>query len=297
MLNALLLARRNILLYLRDKTGVFLSFLSVIILVVLYALFIFQLNLNGITDALVKEGIDPVEHDVSYFINVWVFAGIVMVATVTTGLGGLVSYVDDRVSGRFMEFIVMPVQRWQIVAGYYLSSLTVAFSMGSFALWGGWGVIWLMEGDAPHLGQILQAWGWAFVCAAGFAAFNAMMVTFCSTIGSFVTLSTIMGGMIGFLAAAYIPENMMPKGVVTFINCLPFAQAAALPRRALATQALDQAAQQSDVFIRGLRKAYGFDLEVGSAVTPAWLSWGMLVALIVICGTIATVQLHRRIGR
>jgi multidrug/hemolysin transport system permease protein len=297
MTNALLLARRNIQLYLRDKTGVFLSFLSVIILVVLYALFIFQLNLNGITDALTQQGITPVEHDVSYFINVWVFAGIVMVATVTTGLGGLVSYVDDRVSGRFTEFIVMPVQRWQIVAGYYLSSLAVAFAMGSFALWGGWGVIRIMEGQAPSLIQILQAWGWAFVCAAGFAAFNAMMVTFCSTVGSFVTLSTIMGGMIGFLAAAYIPEHMMPKDVVSFINSLPFAQAAALPRRALATDAMEQAAQHSDVFIKGLRESYGFDLLVGSTQLPGWLSWVTLLALIAICGTIATIQLHRRIGR
>ncbi|MDR0990009.1 MAG: hypothetical protein LBL92_01385, partial [Propionibacteriaceae bacterium] len=284
-------------LYWRDKAGVFLSFLSVLILVILYALFIFKLNLTGITDALVDEGITVEPGAVSYFINVWVFAGIVMVSTVTTGLGGLGGYVDDRVSGRFTEFVVTPVSRWQIIVGYYLSALAASFIMSSVVLWGGWGIIYLMEGQAPNILQILQAWGWAFLCAAGFSALNCMFVTFLSTVGAFVTLSTIIGATIGFLAAAYIPEHMMPTGVVNFINVLPFAQAAALPRRALATDALNAASGQSPVFIETLRESYGFDLLVGGYTLPNWLPWAVLLALIAICGTIATIKLRHRIGR
>jgi multidrug/hemolysin transport system permease protein len=308
MYNALLLAQRNLRIYLRDRTAVFLSFLGAIILVLLYILFIFKLNMNGITDEMDKQGIPYTEKDISYFINTWVVAGIVFVTTVTTGLGALAGYVDDRVTNRFTEFVVMPIQRWQIVLGYYLSGLTASFGMATFVLLGGWGAIFAMEGHAPSPLNILYAWGLTFVCSAAFTALNIFLVTLTASLGAFVSLSTITGTMIGFLAAAYIPEHMMPNAVSKAINVLPWAHGASLIRQALAVGPLETvcAGDNTGLFIKQMRLSYTMDLYTSGSIgtmdaesfnLPHWVSPVYLVALTVVCGTLAVIRLNRRIGR
>ncbi|MDR1265641.1 MAG: ABC transporter permease [Propionibacteriaceae bacterium] len=291
----LLLARRNLTIYLRDKTGDFLSVLAALILLARYVLFLHQLNAEGIARTLDEQGLPYVTQDVDYFINCWVFAGIVMVTTVTTSLGALVGYVDDRSTGRFTEFVVMPVKRWQIVGGYYLSCLCSAFCMSSVVLAVGWGLIRVLHGQAPSPMAVLASWGWTLLCAAGFSALNCLLITFISTTGAFVALSTITGTMVGFLAAAYIPATMIPVDVRNVINVLPFAQAAALLRRSLAGDALLDVSQGSHAYAVKLRESYGFDLQVGSATLPDWLPMLVLAAMILVCGALATWQLRRRI--
>ncbi|MDR1077364.1 MAG: ABC transporter permease [Propionibacteriaceae bacterium] len=295
MTNMLLLARRNLTIYLRDRTGVFLSFLAAFILLALYVLFLHQLNADGIVRALDEQGLPYSKDDVDYFINCWVFAGIVMVTTVTTSLGALVGYVDDRSTGRFTEFVVMPVKRWQIVGGYYLSALCSAFGLSSVVLAFGWGLIRVINGQTPSPLAVLTAWGWTLLCAAGFAALNCLIITVASTTGAFVALSTITGTMVGFLAAAYIPATMIPIHVRNVINVLPFAQAAALLRRSLAGDALLEVSQGSREYAAILRESYGFDLQVGSVTLPDWLPVAVLAAIIVVCGSLAVWQLRRRI--
>jgi len=299
MYNALLLAQRNLRIYLRDRTAVFLSFLGAIILVLLYILFIFKLNLNGITDEMDKrgleEGVNYQEDAIGYFINTWVFAGVILVTVATTSLGGLVGYVDDRVTGRFTEFVVMPIKRWQIVAGYYLSSLAAAFGTSSAILWGGWGVIRLLAGQAPSFLRVLEAWGAVFLVAASFAAFNVMIVSFVSTLNAYTAESTIMGGMIGFVTAAYLPEHMIPLHVRNVINCLPFTHAALLVREPLVSDAIDTVANGSASFRTALRWEYGLDLPVGRVLVPAWIPPVYLVVLVVVCGVVAVWSLRRQI--
>ncbi|MDR1513444.1 MAG: ABC transporter permease [Propionibacteriaceae bacterium] len=301
MTNSLLLARRNLMLYYRDKTNVFLSFLGAIILFALYVLFLHALNFDGIVDKLDDRGIEYDAEDVSYFVSVWVYAGIVMVTSVTTGLGALVGYVDDRTSQRFSEFVVMPIKRWQIVAGYYISSFTAAATMSTAILGLGWGVIWLLHQQAPGPLRILQAWGFVLFGAAAFSAFNIFLISLVNTVSAFVTESTIMGGMIGFAAAAYIPENMMPDRVRDIVNLLPFAQAAALIRRPMSGDAADVVARGSPTFRATLRQNYGLDLPLGPVfdldpiLLPWWLPIVELTAMTVICGAIAIWKLNRRI--
>jgi multidrug/hemolysin transport system permease protein len=295
MTNAVLLAQRNLKIYLRVKTAVFLSFLGAIILFALYLLFLHTLNNDGIQDSLDNNEIAYNPDDVSYLVWAWVFAGIVVITAITTGLGALIGYVDDRDTGRFVEFAVMPIKRWQIVAGYYLSSLAAAFGTSSAILWGGWGIIRLLAGQAPSFLRILEAWGAVFLVAAAFSAFNVMIVSFVSTLNAYTAESTIMGGMIGFVTAAYLPEHMIPLHVRDVINCLPFTHAALLVREPLVSDAIDQVAGNSVAFSSALHWEYGLDLPVGGIRFPHWVSPVYMAVLIVVCGAVAIWSLRRKV--
>jgi multidrug/hemolysin transport system permease protein len=298
MKNALLLARRNIIIYWRDRTGVFLSFLAAGILLLLYVVFLHKINVDGILLTMLLEAADPKivpRADADYFINSWVYSSIVSVTTVTTGLGALVGFVDDRISGRFNEFVVMPIRRWQIVAGYYIASVAVAFVMTTIILFGGWGLLWIISGAGPEPAGVLQAWGWVLLLSSAFSAMSCFLITFVRTTGAFTSLSTIVGTMIGFVTASYIPGTMLPEKVLDALNLLPFAQATSLIRRSLTSPALDHLSQGSGYWYQRISDHYGFSLVVNGQVLPEWVPVVSLGAMIIVFGALAIVTLHRRI--
>ena len=120
-----LLTGRNLRIFFRDRSGVFFSLLSALLLYGLYALLLSNLQVNTLTEQLPSAHPD----DIQWFVNVWVFAGITMITTVTTGLASLGVFVDDRGSGRFSDFVVAPLRRWQLIVGYVVSSFIVSMIM------------------------------------------------------------------------------------------------------------------------------------------------------------------------
>ena len=101
------IVRRNLRLFFRDRMNVFFSLLGAIILFVLYTLFLARLQIDGLGETFP----DATEQEIRAFVDSWMFAGIVMLTTITTGLGALASLVEDGESGRFRDFLVSPVRR------------------------------------------------------------------------------------------------------------------------------------------------------------------------------------------
>jgi multidrug/hemolysin transport system permease protein len=274
---------------------VFLSFLGAIILLFLYVLFLQRLNVDGIKSYLNGYRVAYEVPAVSYLVSVWVYAGLILVTCITTGFGALVGYVDDRVSGRFAEFVVMPVKRWQIMAAYYVNSVFAAMLVSTAIILLGWGVVRLVAGQAPTPVQVGQAWLWAVFCSLAFSALSLFLVSLASSLSAFVTESTIIGGLIGFVTAAYLPENMIPDRVRDVINVLPFVQGAALIRDPLVTDAVAQVAGPEGVYNDFLSSAYGLRLELGSTVLPEWTPIASLIGLVVVFGPLSVLMLRRKI--
>ena len=121
---------RNLRLYFRDRLGVFFSLLAAIILFLLYTLFLGNLQTQG----LERSFPDAPEGAVKTFVDSWMFAGIVGITAVTTGLGAFSAFVDDGATGRFRDFLVSPIKRSQLVLGYLMSSFVIALTLTLFVL-------------------------------------------------------------------------------------------------------------------------------------------------------------------
>lgn len=124
-MNVWILARRNLRIFFRDRASVFLSLLSPLILIGLYALFLGSLQVENLTVRF-PHSTDGV---VEAFVDGWVFAGITMITTLTTGLAALSVFVEDASSGRFKDFLVSPIRRSSLILGYMISSFIVALVM------------------------------------------------------------------------------------------------------------------------------------------------------------------------
>lgn len=271
------IVRRNLVLFFRDRLNVFFSLLSGLILFFLYTLFLARLQVDGLEQTLPQ----ATRSEIEAFVDSWMLSGIVLLTTVTSGIGAVSVFVDDRSTGRFADFLVAPIRRTHLVLGYLVSSVTVAILMSSviFAL------------TLVHLGlvrsvwltpaQIVAALGAMLLCCVAFTTLGSFGASFLKTTGSYSAFSTVVGTVLGFVAGSYIPVGSLPESVASFINALPFAQGAMLLRRPFTEETLVAVTGGDAGAATDLSDFYGIDIAVGSAVVPAWVAVAALSAVAV----------------
>ncbi|KGM13423.1 ABC transporter permease [Cellulomonas bogoriensis] len=288
-----LLTRRNLRLFFRDRAAVFFSLLSALILIALYALFLGNLQVENLNERLPGASAD----DILWFVNTWVFAGITMITTLTTGLAALSVFVEDNATGRFRDFLVSPVRRTGLVLGYFLSSFIVSVVMSLLIVVVGQLYVLTRGSPTMTVAQIAEVVAWVALSGAAYAAFSSFVVTFLRSAGAFAALSTVVGTVIGFLAGAYIPVGTLPSGVVNVLNALPFAHSAMLLRGPYMAEAMDAVTDgpgQAEA-VAALSDFYGLTASVGAVEITEGIASGVLVAVLVLFAALGAWRLSRRI--
>ncbi len=285
------IVQRNLRLFFRDRMNVFFSLLGAIILFVLYTLFLARLQIDGLQQTFPQAS----EQEIRAFVDTWMFAGIVMLSTITTGLGALATLVDDGESGRFRDFLVSPVRRTQLVLGYMIAAVLVAIIMSMIVLV--LSILYLGIFDDTWLTPltILRIAGITVLCCAGFTALSALIVSFIRTNAAFSGFSTVIGTVLGFVAGAYIPVGSLPVAVASTINALPFAQGAMLLRREFTQESLSAMVGDNAEAADTLREFYGIDAYVGDLLVPATVAFGVLVAMAIGLTALSAGRIRSRI--
>jgi multidrug/hemolysin transport system permease protein len=282
---------RNLRIFVRDPLNIFFSLLSALIVFLLYTLFLGNLQVNQITDA--TPGAD--EDLVRGFVDAWMFAGIVALATMTTPLGALSVFIDDATTNRFRDFLVSPVRRAQLVLGYMLSAYIIGVLLTLIVLVVALLYLGLLSGVVLSAGAIATSIGWILLSTAGFTALWAFIVSFLRTTGSFSALSTIVGTVVGFVAGAYIAVGLFPEAVRSAVSALPFAQSAMLIREEFTRTALSDLVGGDENAIATLDEFYGVTLSVGDWQVPAWFAAGVLALMAIVFTVLAAARIRSRI--
>lgn len=238
------LLKRNILLYLRDRVSVFFSILSMLIVLALMVIFLGNMNAENVVDALAETGslrdTAADEKNAAYLIQMWTLAGILIVNAVTITLTVMGTMVQDEVKGRLASFYMEPVKRIKIALGYILSSWIVGIGMCILTL---------------ILGELYMAFcGHPLLCAADFLKLCGMIVLntfvyaslsyfialFIHSESAWSSIMTIVGTLVGFVGAIYLPMSMLPEGVSRVLKCLPVLHGAAMMRMVCTKDAINQ---------------------------------------------------------
>ncbi|MDY0210806.1 MAG: ABC transporter permease [Acholeplasma sp.] len=207
---------RNVKTFLRDKAAVFFSFLSVIILLGLYFLFIGKqytsgTEFNGISDPLK-----------TYLSTGVIMGGVLVINTVSLSLGVMGNIVTDLEQKKLEGFLVTPVRRYKIVLAYYISSILVTFILTL--------VMWFIT--ILYIGISTGYW-YSFetitlisllILLYTFVSSSLMifLVTLLKTTNAFGTLAGILGTVIGFISGIYMPLEVLGKGMANVASLVPF---------------------------------------------------------------------------
>ncbi|MFO7968573.1 MAG: ABC transporter permease [Bacillota bacterium] len=274
---------RNLKKYLRDKAAVFFSFLSVIIILLLYILFLGKMQIDNLTSLL--GDIDGL----GWLVSSWIMAGIVMVSTVTVPLGAIGGLIDDRNDQILDDFYVSPISRNKLALSYLISAWVIGFILVFINLI--IGQIYVVSQGGEFLGffDFLKIIGLIFLSIMTFSSFFFYLSIFIKTRNAYGTLSTIVGTFIGFLGGIYIPIGVLSTPVQTVMNILPTAHAVTIVRRVYMNEAVNEVfgGTTSDAY-KTYAEFNGLTIKIGSFEMQ---EWHMILSMIIFMAIFYTLSL------
>lgn len=210
------LVKRNIKIYLRDPLAVFFSFLSTIILMMIYILFLG--NVGG--DEL---GALLTNNEMKFLIYSQMMAGIIVLNTLTIPLGNLGSIVTDFEQSKMDAFMVTPVKRYKIILGYYVASLLITLLL-SLVFWVlAVIVLGLVTGIFFSFKIVITIIPIILLFVLISTSFMILLTTFIKSINAFGAVSGIFGSLIGFVSGIYIPlSSESPQFLRSVSSIIPF---------------------------------------------------------------------------
>lgn len=262
------LTKRHMLRYLKDKTAVFFSFLSVIILLALYILFIGQSYTSDLPNAV------P-DNLTTFMIVSLTMGGVLVINTMSLSLGIMGTFVEDMAKRNIDAFLVTPVKRWKIMISYYISTIIVT-SVLSLIMWG---LTIVYVGVASSywysLSVILRASGLIVLFTFISASMMVFLTTLLKSINAFGALSGILGTLVGFTSGIYMPLRILPSAVQYVASINPFSHMSILLKKVLLEEPVSQlvsllGGQESDY--EEMLSFYG-TIEIGIFGTDVSMVW------------------------
>jgi multidrug/hemolysin transport system permease protein len=218
MADVFALARRHVALYLRDRATVFFSFLSVLILVALYFMFVAKLY----SADLLEMGGAFTAGAVNYLVYAQMMAGVLVLNSLSLSLGAFSAFVKDFETRRIDSFLLTPVKVAHLIFSFFLSGVIVSLALNLLA----WGL------SAALIGALTGYWIAApvFARAAGVVflaslASSSVLLLFAAVMkssGAVGVFNGVAGTVFGFLCGIYIPYGALGGAVVKVGSLLPF---------------------------------------------------------------------------
>jgi multidrug/hemolysin transport system permease protein len=270
------LAARNIRVYLRDRTAVFFSLLSVFIIIGLYAVFLGATNVRSIEN--MAKGANA--SDVRWLVDSWIMAGILVVNSITVSLGLFGIMIDDEAKKRIHAYLVAPVSRGRLVAGYLVASNAVGLLLSGVAFVLVELYIVVSGGHLLSLDQMVKVIGLLIINVISSSSIVFFLVSFIRSASAFSTLSTILGTIIGFITGIYVPVGVLPEFLQTIIKFVPATHSAAMLRQIFMAEPLKLVFANAPAGVQTeYTRIYGVDVIVSGKPLS------MLVMLGIVIGT------------
>lgn len=275
MYNMTSLIKRNIKVFLRDKAAVFFSFLSVIILLGLYFLFLGKQYTTG-------DEFDSVSDNLRTFLGVGVImGGVLVINTVSLSLGVMGTIVSDLETRRLEGFMVTPIERYKVILAYFISSTLVTVVLSLF--------MWILT--ILYVGITSGYWySFSTILVSSLliifytfisSALMLFLVTLIKSQNAFGALAGVLGTVIGFMSGIYMPLFVLGKGMANVASVVPFTHMTILLKQVILKEAY---AELSVEFATGLAEAYGTQ-EIGVFgldIPMFWLMVGSFVIALIL---------------
>jgi multidrug/hemolysin transport system permease protein len=212
---------RNLKIFFRDKSSVFFSLLSVLIIIGLYVLFLGDMLVKNMTEIV----------NARFLMDSWIMAGVLGITSITTTMGAFGIMVDDKYRKISKDFFTAPVKKSTLAGGYILSTFVIGVIMCIISMILGEIYIVASGGEFLPFEAVLKSFGLILLSVISSSSMVFFAVSFFKSQNAFTTASTVIGTLIGFLTGIYIPVGSLPASVQFFVKIFPVAHSASLFRQ------------------------------------------------------------------
>jgi multidrug/hemolysin transport system permease protein len=260
----MVMVKRNIKLFFRDKSAVFFSLLAVLIIIGLYAIFL--------GDVMLQDESMKSLPNAKIIMYEWLFAGLMTVSSITASMGAFAIMIEDKTKGIDKDFYASPLSRGKITFGYVGGAFIVGSIITMITLIIAEAFIALQGGELLTPIKMLQAFGLLLLSALTSSAIMTFVIGFFKTQSQFGAASTIIGTLIGFITGIYLPIGNLPSYAQAVVKWFPLSHSAALFRQILMEGTLSESFAGAPVPIADeFREFFGVTLGVSPTISVAIL--------------------------
>ncbi len=243
MRELIVLVKRNIKLYFKDKGMFFTSLITPVILLVLYVSFLGNVYEDSFRSALESAGATVPDALINGCVGGELVSSLLAVCCVTVAFCSNFLMVQDKVTGARRDLTMAPIGRGTLALGYYianlLSTLMVCFGAAAICL--------------VYLSQI----GW-YLTVTDIAlllldilllvlfgsALSSLINFFLTSQGQISAVGTIVSAGYGFICGAYMPISNFPEGLQKALSFLPGTYGTSLLRNHLLRGVFEEMGEQ-----------------------------------------------------
>lgn len=278
----LMIVKRNVKLFFKDKGLFFTSLATPLILLVLYATFLGNIFQDSYTSNI-PEGVEVSKKIISGMVSGQLFASIVSVSCVTVAFCSNMLMVQDKITGVTNDFRIAPVKKYKLAISYFVATFVTTLIVCLFATV-------LCFGYTAIVG-----WYFSFVDVLLVLADVVLLTLFGTLLASVVNfflksqgqisaVGTIVSSVYGFISGAYMPIASFGPGLQKVLMFLPSTYGTSLiknhtMRGALA--ALSKSGMPSDV-VEGIKDFNDLNLSFFGTNISTGAMYGIIAGCVVL---------------
>ena len=295
------LVKRNILVYCRDRSNIFFSLLSMLIIIGLMVVFLGKMNADSVINLLNQYGgeRDTVldQSNAEQLVMLWTLAGIVVVNSITITLSMVGVMVEDEAQKRLSSFFVAPVSRWIFVFSYVIAAIIMGIIMCALTVVIGEAYIVLTGGTMISMAMIGTVFLYIILNVFTSATMVFLIANFVHSQSAFGGLSTIIGTLVGFLAGIYLPLGMLPEKLQNVLKCFPLLHGCSFMRELFTKDIIAKTfAGCPEELISGYKEAMGITIvQDGKIISVTFQVAFLVISGIIFIGIAAVLQRKRNV--
>lgn len=283
------LTKRNCLVFLRDRSSVFFALLSMLIVLLLQAVFLGDMNVENVLNLIEQYGgemrdVAADEVNARQLVQYWTLAGILVVNAVTVTLSVIGTMIEDAGENRIADFYCAPVSKIVIALSYVTTAAIIGTLFCMLTLVAALVYICAMGGTMLSLAVIGKILLFTLLNVCIFSVIMYMVALFVKSSSAWGGLGTIVGTLVGFVGAIYLPMGALPKTVAEVLKYIPVLHGTSLMRKVCCEEAIHTTfTGMPEEFITEYKEIMGITISMqGKDVSD-----GMQILFLACCGVVA----------
>ncbi|CCV63934.1 ABC-type multidrug transport system, permease component [Alteracholeplasma palmae J233] len=259
------LTKRNMRIFLKNKTSVLFSMLAPVLILVIYILFMGEFQVDMIANNL-PESVEVSRKSISSITHAWMLSGIVGISSLTVALNSMFIAISDKERRVIDDFTASPVKLVNLTLSYFISAFILTFVICFLFLIIGIIYLIIATGVGFTFLDLFSLFGILILSTLSAVIVLMCITTFFKTTSAASSFTGIFSALVGFLIGAYLPVSILPKGIQNFANLIPGSHSTGLFRTVFMKRMIESLPEGiSPEFIEQIKGTYGFDLQIFGA--------------------------------
>ena len=218
------LVYRHLKIFLKSPSNIILSFLSSLVIISLYFLFIRDFTIKAVGEY------GFISDYTNLFVDRLMTSGLLIVIGATSVLSIIFIFVRDNYTGTIKDFLVSPISYLKIVYSYFIAAFIVStiITILSYICIEIFFITYYQDYSSLsiHINSLFT-----ILLSNIIASLLILIIALCITnFNSFATFQTLYGVIIGFFTGVYIPIGYYPKVIRNIFFYFPLCQTTSILR-------------------------------------------------------------------